>query len=243
MKITTIGYWGAYPEKGEATAGYLLQTDDYNILIDCGSGVLSSLQEYIDLCDIDAIILSHYHSDHISDIFCYQYNTAIDFYNNKRKKPLEIYAHKEDSQFKKLNYQNFCFAKEINENTILNFGKMKVSFEWAKHPVPSLAMKFEENNKIFVYSGDTEYCEGINKISKNADVFLCECSLYNEQLGKIKGHLTTGQVGELAQMNKIKKLVLTHFPHHSDLNLLKSQVTDKYNGDIEMASKGKIINV
>lgn len=243
MKITIIGYWGAYPEKGEATTGYLLQTDEYNILIDCGSGILASLQEYIDLCDIDAVILSHYHSDHIADVFCYHYNTAIDFYSGKRKKPLEIYAHKRDSQFEKLSYQNFCAAKEINEKTILSFGDLKVSFQWGKHPIPSLAMKFEKDKKIFVYSGDTEYCDGIVEISKNADVFLCECTFYNEQLGKFKGHLTSGEVGDLSEMNKVKKLVLTHFPHYSDLTLLKSQVEDKYNGQVEMASKGKIINI
>jgi ribonuclease BN (tRNA processing enzyme) len=40
-KINTIGWWGAYPSAGEATSGYLLQSDDLNILVDCGSALLS----------------------------------------------------------------------------------------------------------------------------------------------------------------------------------------------------------
>src|SRR3712207_7551620 len=54
MKITVIGCWGAYPEKNEATTGYLLQTGEHNILIDCGSGILSRIQEYIPLNKIDS---------------------------------------------------------------------------------------------------------------------------------------------------------------------------------------------
>ncbi len=35
MKITTIGWWGAYPNAGEATSGYLLESEGFSVLIDC----------------------------------------------------------------------------------------------------------------------------------------------------------------------------------------------------------------
>lgn len=243
MKITIIGQWGAYPEKEEASTCYLLQTENYNILIDCGSGALASVQKYISLDDIDAILISHYHWDHIADVFPYQYNTAISFNTGKRKKPLEIYGHKKDDMFHKLNYNEYCISKEIDEKTILNFDGLKVSFNWCKHPAPSLAMKFQENGKNFVFSGDTEYCEGIVEISKNADIFLCECSFYDEDFGKLKGHLTAGEVGEISNKNNVKNLVLTHFPHYGEINMLKEQVSNKFKGNIEMASKGKVFEL
>jgi ribonuclease BN (tRNA processing enzyme) len=243
MKITIVGYWGSYPEEGEATTCYLLQTKNYNILIDCGSGALAAVQKYISLDDIDAIILSHYHWDHIADVFPYQYNTAISFNIGNRKRPLEIYGHKKDNMFDKLKYNEYCIAKVINEKTILNFDSLKVSFTWCKHPVPSLAMKFEENGSEFVFSGDTEYCEGIVEISKNADIFLCECSFYDEQYGKLKGHLTAGEVGEISQKSNVKTLVLTHLPHYGDIDKLKEQALKKFEGKIEMAYSGKIFEI
>jgi ribonuclease BN (tRNA processing enzyme) len=243
MKITIVGYWGAYPEQGEATSCYLLQTENYNILIDCGSGALSAVQKYIKLDDIDAIILSHYHWDHVADIFSYQYNTAISFNIGNRKKPLEIYGHKKDYMFDKLNYNEYCISKEIDEKTILNFNSLKVSFNWCKHSVPSLAMKFEENGTKVVFSGDTEYCEGIVEISKNADIFLCECSLYNEQYGKLKGHLTAGEAGKISQKSNVKTLVLTHLPHYGDIDELKEQSLKKFEGKIEMAYSGKVFEI
>ena len=77
IKITTIGWWGAYPSANDATSGYLLQSGNLNVLIDCGSGVLARLQNYIDLERLDAVVLSHYHWDHIADIGCLQYASRV----------------------------------------------------------------------------------------------------------------------------------------------------------------------
>lgn len=113
MRLTVIGYWEAYPDKNEATSRYLLQGDKYNILIDCGSGVLSKVQNYIDLTEIDTIILSYYDGDHAGD----------------------------------------TIGKKIDDNTVLSFGDLKVSFKWSKHTVHSLAMRFEEKGKIVKAEG------------------------------------------------------------------------------------------
>ncbi|WP_461207435.1 MBL fold metallo-hydrolase [Clostridium sp. DL1XJH146] len=239
MKIKIIGNWGAFPEKGEASTGYLLEIDGYNILIDCGSGVLSCLQEYISLDDIDIVILSHYHWDHIADIFPFQYNCKISTALGRRKNPLEIYAHTKDNRFNQLNYGGACIAKEINKDTKLTFGKVKVTFEEVKHPAYGFAMRFEENGKIFAFSGDTEWCDGLINISKEADLFLCECSLFDDQLGKFKGHLTPGEIGKISNMNSIKKVVLTHFPHYAEIKLLKTEVEAIFRGEVELAKKGK----
>lgn len=238
MKITVIGYWGAFPNKNEATSGYLLQGKDYNILIDCGSGILSKLQNYIDLSKIDAVILSHYHADHISDIFPFQYEAAISSNLGKRKKPLEIYAHNLDSKFNSLNYKGMTIAKVIDENTKLRFGDLNISFKWVKHEVPCLAMRFKEQGKVISYSGDTEWCNNVLEISKDADLLICETSLFNNQAEKIKGHLTAGEVGKIANMSKVKKLVLTHFPHYGNLDDLVKEAKEEFSGEVYKAETG-----
>ena len=63
----------AYPYKNQGTTGYLLQSDGFNLLIDAGSATLIKLQEHLDPLDLDAVILSHYHHDHIADLGVLQY--------------------------------------------------------------------------------------------------------------------------------------------------------------------------
>jgi ribonuclease BN (tRNA processing enzyme) len=117
-KITTIGWWGAYPSAGEATSGYLLQSDGLNILVDCGSGVLSLLQNYIKLQNLDAVVLSHYHWDHVADIGCLQYAARILMDLGDREKPLEIYGHAEDDNFSGLSYLQYSRGSTLHVSGI-----------------------------------------------------------------------------------------------------------------------------
>ena len=73
MKLTVLGNNGPYPAAGSACSGYLLQSGAANILIDCGNGVLSNIQKIISLDELDAVILTHLHSDHISDMYVLKY--------------------------------------------------------------------------------------------------------------------------------------------------------------------------
>ncbi len=68
MKVTVIGCCGGFPAANEATSGYLFQSGGYSLLVDCGSAVLSKLFAYVPAEELDAVILSHYHHDHIADI-------------------------------------------------------------------------------------------------------------------------------------------------------------------------------
>jgi len=66
MKLTVLGCYGPYPKARGACSGYLLESQDTKILIDCGNGVLSRLLEYCgNLNNIDAILISHLHPDHM----------------------------------------------------------------------------------------------------------------------------------------------------------------------------------
>ena len=47
MKLTILGSAGGFPGAANPTSDYLLNIDGRNILIDCGSGVLSNLFQLI----------------------------------------------------------------------------------------------------------------------------------------------------------------------------------------------------
>ena len=73
MKLTVLGYLGGYPDAGHATSTYLIESGDYHLLMDLGSGGLLSLEQQFDPLKLDAVLLTHYHHDHIADVGVLQY--------------------------------------------------------------------------------------------------------------------------------------------------------------------------
>ena len=239
MKITTIGWWGAYPGVNEATSGYLLTAEETGILIDCGSGVLAQLQNHIELQQLDGVILSHYHWDHVADLGCLQYAIRIQMDLGRRKQPLKIYAHAEDDNFAGLNYLHYTSGHAVAPGMDLRMRPFKFTFCRNIHPAPCFSMRIEKNHQSIVYISDTGYSDELVHFAHRADLLLCEASLYDEYRGKIPGHMTAGEAGHLAQSAGVRHLVLTHLPHFGRHSLLVEQARRKYNGTVELAETGK----
>ncbi len=156
MKVTVIGYWGGYPGRGEATSGYLVESDNYKLLVDCGSGVIAQLQHYINLEELDAVILSHYHNDHVCDIGALQYARLIKGYLGYQIPPLPIYGHAENkAEFTKLTYEKVTTGTAYNPTKKLTVGPFTISFIKTKHPVVCYAMKIQTSLATIVYTADT----------------------------------------------------------------------------------------
>ncbi|MFN7251669.1 MAG: MBL fold metallo-hydrolase [Anaerobacillus sp.] len=240
MKLTIIGHWGAYPEAGEATSCYLLEHDGYKLLIDCGSGALSQLQHYCSLAELDAVIISHYHHDHISDIGPLQYSRLIDFDLKKTDKPLNMYGHSFDqSEFQKLAKPPHVLSFIYNEEHQSSIGPFRVTYMETDHKASCYAMRFEVEGKSLVYTADSSYKEEFANFAKNADILLCEASFYGGQDGKPYGHMNSIEAATIAQDASVKKLILTHLPHFGDNSQLVEEAKSIFGGEVCLAKKGE----
>ena len=70
MRLTIIGCSGSFPGPDSPASSYLLEADGFRLLLDLGSGAIGALQRHVGLYDIDAVCLSHHHSDHCLDMSC-----------------------------------------------------------------------------------------------------------------------------------------------------------------------------
>ncbi len=240
MKITTIGFWGGYPAAKEATSSFLIQSNRTNILFDCGSNVLAEVQSYLSFQDLDRVIISHYHGDHFGDIYSTQHAAKVLTDLGIRKKPLHIFAYGEDQKFSTLPYGSYCIAHSIATNTPYTMDDLTVAFESNKHPVPAFSARIEEGKKSLVILTDTEWSDELVELSQEADLLICESSLYNSFYGKISGHLTAGEVGKIAAKSGAKRLVLTHLPHYGNHKELLEEAKDHYEGPVELAQSGRV---
>jgi ribonuclease BN (tRNA processing enzyme) len=244
MKLTIIGFWGGYPKKNEASSGYLLEHNGYHLLVDCGSGVLSKLQNFVEPEELDAVILSHYHPDHIADIGVLQHARLIQGFLGKDFGTLPVYGHQfNQAEFEKLTYKNITKGVAFNSAQALTIGPFAVSFLRTNHPVECFAMRIEVEGKVVVYTADTSFKEELIDFSREADVLLCECNFYKGQNGQGAGHMTSIDAGTLAFHANVKKLILTHLPHYGELTKLVEEASTKYKGPILLASEGLNIEI
>ncbi|MBM7604175.1 ribonuclease BN (tRNA processing enzyme) [Metabacillus crassostreae] len=239
MKLKVIGYWGGYPEANEATSGYLIESNGFNLLIDCGSAVLSKLQESISIDQLDAVVLSHYHHDHIADIGPLQYACYVTSLIHNKDKTLPIYAHALDQEaYKKLTYKQATKGIEYDHTQQIVVGPFTISFLPTIHPAPCFAMKISDGNSSLVYTADSSYQDEFISFSSSADLLIAECSLYGNQDGTAAGHMNSTEVGRIAHLANVKKLLLTHLPHFGDHQDLIKEARNEYKGEISLAKTG-----
>ncbi|MFA9458105.1 MBL fold metallo-hydrolase [Halalkalibacter sp. AB-rgal2] len=241
MKVTIIGFWGAYPEKNAATSCYLLEQNDFHLLIDCGSGALAQLQNYLPLHSLDGLILSHYHHDHIADIGSLQYSMLINNQLHKSSTLFPIYGHnKNKDAFKSLHFRDVTEGRIIEENKPVQIGPWHVTFCKTEHSAYCLAMKFLDRTtgKQFVYTADTYWCDELVPFATGADLLICEASLYEETHAAKTGHMTPALAAELAREANVQTLVLTHLPHFGDHQDLVKEAKQGFDGEVILAKAG-----
>ncbi|WP_096198885.1 MBL fold metallo-hydrolase [Bacillus sp. FJAT-45350] len=239
MKLTVIGYWHGYPEPNEATSGFLVEKDGFRLLIDCGSGVVSQLQSYCAVTDLDAVILSHYHHDHMADIGVLQYARLIQYYMGYKGEALSIYGHMLDKEkFNQLSYPPHVNSIPYDPNKRINIGPFTVSFKQTKHPAPCFAMRISEGANTIVYTADTSYIEELVPFSSECDLLIAESSFYENQDASNTGHMNSKEAATLAEKSGAKELLLTHLPHFGELSQLKKEAETYFNGPVHLAEKG-----
>ena len=68
MRLHMLGISGPYPAAGGTCSGYLLEAGGAALQMDFGTGVLGRLTAVFPPEDLDAVLLSHWHFDHTSDL-------------------------------------------------------------------------------------------------------------------------------------------------------------------------------
>ncbi|HOM01995.1 MAG TPA: MBL fold metallo-hydrolase [Acetivibrio sp.] len=236
MKLTVLGNNGPFPAAGGACSGYLLTEGDIKILIDCGNGVLSNLQKFARIEDLDAVILTHLHSDHMSDMMVLRYAIQIKKGRGADIKPLKVYAPAEPKEeYDRLNIQDVYSLSPISEDTVLKFGNLEISFAGMKHPVKCFGVSVYNGSKRFVFSGDTSWDQNIIEFFRGADFLMLDAGLLSkDKKSDNVPHLTARECGIVAKEAGVSKLLLTHFWPEDDVANHLSEAKENFE-NVEIA--------
>lgn len=206
LKLTILGNNGPYPAPGGACSGYLLESDSgkTTLLIDCGTGVLANLMAADALDKLDAVVLTHLHYDHMSDLLPMQY--AIQFH--PRENPLPVYAPETPEGVRAI-LDAPCY--DLWPCKDVTIGEMKISFNPARHPVETNAVAVSCDGARFVFTGDSNTDPLVEFFCEGADLLLADAGLNEADWTPTKPHYSAAQCGLLAKNARAKRLLLTHF--------------------------------
>ena len=237
MRCTVIGCWGGCCRRDGACSGYLLQHGGDALLLDCGSGVASAVQNVIPLTQLNHVVVSHYHFDHCSDAGALGYGRLIAVQRGETGTPLTFYGPDDPAELARLAMPPYSAAHAVHTGDTLRIGPFACSFLRTKHPVECLAVRVECAGGVLVYTADGALTDELAAFAAGADVLITECSLYAGADGSRAGHMTCTDAARLALRAKPGTLVLSHLPVYGDVRELLGEVRSHWNGTTVLASR------
>ncbi|USS92919.1 MBL fold metallo-hydrolase [Fructilactobacillus ixorae] len=246
MKLTVLGYYGGYPFDHTATSGYLLQAGEFNLLLDCGSGVLLALEDVLDPLKLDAVLLSHYHADHVADVGVLQYDWQL---HSERYHTdlLPIYGHSLDqTAFAALDWPGATEKHAFQPDQKNELGPFELTFLRTEHPVPAFAVRIKERDtgKVLVYTADSKDFPALGDFARGADLLIADTNFFADHTGTM-WHMTTTQVGKLALNAQVHDLLISHLPQSTDRDRLQRETMAASHNQIpvHLPETGLVINI
>ncbi len=213
MRLTVLGNNGSFPGPDGACAGYLLEADGLRILLDCGGGVLARLQRYFPIEQLDALVVSHLHFDHMGDLPVLKYGLESKIALGQCLDPLPLHVPATPEEVVRTFASDQAFAVSyIQDGMLTQLGSASLSFVRMDHPIETYAVVVQAEDKRFVYSGDTLYNPRLVDAAGGADLLLCEATAVGslQILSGQMPHMTARQAGETAAQAGVRRLLLTH---------------------------------
>ena len=238
-ELIVLGSGTGIPSLRRGSPGLLVLSDRTKLLIDSGSGTLRKMLEVgVTYRDIDIILYTHIHPDHVSDlvpiIFASKYadlprekellcfgGPGFKTYFEKLK---TLYGHWIEPQ----SYQ--LILKEASQEALF-YRDLRIVSKRMAHISESVGYRIEfKDGKAMAVSGDTDYCQNIVDVASRVDLLVLECSFPDGK--KVEGHLTPSLAGRIAMESRCKKLLLTHLYPVCDQFDIVNQCRQVYQGEI-----------
>jgi ribonuclease Z len=240
LKITLCGTSSPIPAPGRAQACVAVETPEHLYIIDAGSGSAATANlSGVPMGKLRGILITHFHSDHISDIGDFNLNSWV----AGRPEPLQIIgptgvdrivdgfnmAYELDRGYRVAHHGAELLnpklgtlqAKAIGEGVIIDQDGLRVTaFEVSHPPIePAFGYRLDYGGRSVVISGDSLVTDKIVEISNGADVVLHDAMSLQLVRGAAGMARTTGNTRLATVMQDIQDYHATT----EDLNRLSSE--------------------
>jgi ribonuclease BN (tRNA processing enzyme) len=262
VRITVLGKSPAWQDAGGACSGYLVQDGDTTVLVDCGNGVFGKLRKFVDYVDVDAVVLSHLHADHILDLVPYSY--ALTYAARQQPVPVHIWPGTENPArpvlhappgarevFRRVvgawgNDDLIETAFDLHEYAVsdeLQIGPLHFRFCAVPHYLPTFAMEITGSGGRFTFGADCSPSPALVEFARDTDLLLIEATLPRPERTGIRGHLTPGEAGQHGRDAGARRLVITHVSDELGEKWARDEAEKTFGASVEVAREGAVYAV
>lgn len=212
MNITFLGTGTCvHGTENKAQSSILVEDDHTRLLVDCGAGTFLRLHDAgVHVNDIDAILLTHNHTDHNSDLLPILKARWLE-----KGDKIGIYGPDGTKEFVDRLLEAYSYLKEklnfsVDESLSFGVNGFDITTMSTLHSIASRAYLIEHGGKRVLISGDTY---------PQKDIFTVECDLIIHELSlpfnsQTNDHTTPENLVEPLKSCRAKWLYFIHiYPH------------------------------
>lgn len=252
MRLTVLGKSPAWSDAGGACSGYLVEEGESALLVDCGNGVFGKLRERMDYRDVDAVVISHLHGDHLLDLVPFAYALTLSpGAADAGPAPRLIAPAGAGEFFRRLagtwgdeELITGAFALEEYEpassTAVAGIG---IRFHPVPHIGPTHALELTAPSGARIVCGaDGRYSGELKRAAAGAELLVAEATLPAPDPDQAV-HMSGEEAGSLAREAGVARLVLTHISDELDVERSRAAAAAAFDGPVELAEEGAAYEV
>ena len=238
LSLTVLGCDGSHQGAGGIASGYLVRSwaSGTAVWMDAGPGTFGKLQLFTDPLALSAIVLTHEHRDHCSDIE--GFIIAARWVYGFHRAPIPVYAAPGIRARLPLDMEGILDWHEVGDGDGADVGDLRLVFSRTDHPPVTLAVRVGGTEGALGYSADSGPEWSFSALGPGLDLALSEATYTIEHEGTA-GHMSGRQAGRNAREAGARRLVVTHrWPTISAQSIL-AEATETFGGHVDQAAVGR----
>ncbi len=238
LTLTVLGCDGSHAGAGGAASGYLVRSwaSGAAVWIDAGPGTFANLQRFTDPLALTAIVLTHGHGDHFSDIEGFL--TAARWVYGFHRQPVPVYAAPGIREHVQQDTDGILDWRPVGDGDGAVAGDLRLAFSRTDHPPETVAVRLDGPSSALGYSADSGPGWSFSALGPGLDLALCEATYTVEHEGTA-GHMSGRQAGSNAKEAGARRLVVTHRWPTVTAEAILAEATETFGGHVDQAAVGR----
>jgi ribonuclease BN (tRNA processing enzyme) len=238
--LTVLGSCATWPEPGRACSGYLVEYDGFRLVLDLGFATLPRLLERCPGGAVDAVVITHTHSDHCVDL---NGLLRVRHYGDLTLDRIPLLCPPDVAELVDRLEPEPRLAELFDVLELPGthrVGPFEVTGVELPHHVPNAGIRLTAPSLTLAYTGDTGPDPALAELGADADLFVVEATL-QEPPEAPRNLLTAREAGQWAHAARARRLMLTHFWPGRDRAVSLAQAAETFAGEILAAEEDLVV--